>query len=625
MGELNSARPKVRDRRRFLDFAAKSLTPRYLLALGTIALLSVIGQILIQTTLSGQSRDTVQRDLANDQRVLSHKLGRIAQSVQLTGARGEINQAQLALKEGLPRLKQVHEGLKRGEDALNLEGIESVSGRKALEAMEPHFAGMVKSAEVLIASLERRKTRGRVSFDVLLPARKLAAEEAQYRKGLETLLSAIEADSSAKIRHLKWIELSLLALTLGILLLEGLFIFRPAILRLKSAITELEGSEARKRAVLEASPDAIVTMDASGKVIELNPATERLFGLGADRILGLSLTELALKEEDRKEFGHFFGPFTASHGAATLNRKFEFPSISARGDALVLEGTVTPTFAGSRPVFTAFLSNLTQKKKDELELKEMVDNLSLYNEELQRFTYVASHDLQEPLRMISNYVTLLSRRYRDKLDKDAQDFVKFTLDGAARMQNLIVDLLNYSRVQTGPVALDAVDCNSLLDTVLGDLSLAIRESGAVVTRGFLPRLMGNASQIGQLFQNLVGNSLKYRGKEAPRIEVSAERVGKEWLFSVRDNGIGFDMEFAQRIFEPFQRLHGKSEYSGSGIGLAICKKVIDSLGGRIWATSEKNRGSTFFFTLPAAELNEPVLVHSKALPSSGIAPNPASV
>ena len=236
---------------------------------------------------------------------------------------------------------------------------------------------------------------------------------------------------------------------------------------------------------------------------------------------------------------------------------------------------------------------------DEMEVKAR--ELERSNEELQQFAYVASHDLQEPLRMVSSYTQLLERRYGDRLDGDAKEFMDFIVDGAARMKQLIEDLLAYSRVGTRGRELSPTSSGAALDKALANLRAAQEASGAQVTHDEMPEVLADGAQLTQLFQNLVGNAMKFRGEEAPRVHVGVEGRDKAWVFTVRDNGIGLDPQYADRIFMMFQRLHNKAEYPGTGIGLAICKKIVERHGGHIWVESKPGEGATFGFTLPKGE------------------------
>lgn len=200
--------------------------------------------------------------------------------------------------------------------------------------------------------------------------------------------------------------------------------------------------------------------------------------------------------------------------------------------------------------------------------------------------------------MVSGYTQLLERRYKDKLDSDANEFIGYAVDGAKRMQTQINDLLAYSRVTTQGKSFVATDCSNIYDIAVGNLAASIEESGALVTRDYLPTLPADPTQLVSVFQNLIGNGIKYRGEQPPQIHVSAVESGDEWVFSFKDNGIGIESDFIERIFVIFYRLHSKNEYPGTGIGLAICKRVVERHGGRIWVESEPQKGSTFYFTLP---------------------------
>ncbi|MGH9798353.1 MAG: ATP-binding protein, partial [Candidatus Polarisedimenticolia bacterium] len=240
-----------------------------------------------------------------------------------------------------------------------------------------------------------------------------------------------------------------------------------------------------------------------------------------------------------------------------------------------------------------------QRVREELERQAV--ELARSNTELEQFAYAASHDLKEPLRMVTLFLELLSKRYRGRLDQEADEFIKYAVDGAEKMSRLIDNVLAFSRAGTAERSTAPARSDEALQRALRTLSSAVAESGAVITSGVLPTVLADPSQLTQVFQNLLSNALKFRSAGAPEVHVGAERDGGEWTFSVRDNGIGIEPEHSERIFKIFQRLHGRDGYPGTGIGLAICRKIVERHGGRIWVVSERGKGATFRFSLPAAD------------------------
>lgn len=300
-----------------------------------------------------------------------------------------------------------------------------------------------------------------------------------------------------------------------------------------------------------------------------------------------------------------FGPReTATAGLAlvgiatwgTLRGRGPYASFGSNVSLLLLQAFLVVTVV----VAMRLAAGVAEKRRAYEALREQAAELARSNEELEQFAYVASHDLQEPLRSVTNFVQLLASRYRGRLDADADDFIRFTVEGTTRMARLIDDLLEFSRAGRADKPMEPTDCREIVARVQSNLAVAIKESGAIVRHDGLPTVRGNPTQLTQLFQNLIGNAVKFRGADPPQILLFAERRGDEWLFSVSDNGIGISPEYAERVFEIFQRLHGRQAYSGTGMGLAICKRIVTRHGGRIWVEPRTGCGSIFRFTLPAA-------------------------
>lgn len=393
----------------------------------------------------------------------------------------------------------------------------------------------------------------------------------------------------------------------------------------KAKEEELKGVQKYAQYLIDSSLDMIIAVNADRNIIEFNKAAQKTFGYGPEEVLG---KHVGILYSDPKEKGLQIHEITRKTGRFTgeinnIRRNGEvFPSFISASVLRDAKGEFIGVMGISRDIseqkraeedlkkYRGRLEELVKERTIELtkaneqlrreiaERKRTEEELARSNAELRQFAYVASHDLQEPLRMVSSYMQLLEQRYRGKLDSDADDFITYAVDGAKRMQKLINDLLTYSRLSTHGNDYQSTDCEAVLDFVLTNLQIAIEESGTVVTHDPLPTVMADNSQLGQLFQNLISNAIKFRGEEPPRIHISAEQREKEWVFSVSDNGIGIDPKSVRRIFEIFQRLHGRVEYPGTGIGLAICKKIVECHGGRIWVESEPEAGAIFYFTIP---------------------------
>jgi light-regulated signal transduction histidine kinase (bacteriophytochrome) len=340
-----------------------------------------------------------------------------------------------------------------------------------------------------------------------------------------------------------------------------------------------------------------VVVDSQLKVRLANHFFRDTFGLSREQLENAFLPELnhgAWLKTDLEPF--VLNILSEDSPADDLYLDFEFTPGHRRTFALSARAVVGGN--NSARLVLLIPKDVTEQRITDHARELHTADLERSNSDLEQFAYVASHDLQEPLRMVASFTQLLGQRYRGKLDADADEFIAYAVDGAHRMQVLINDLLVYSRVGRKDLDQQPTDCMQILELVEKDLQSAIEESGAEITFSTLPIVRVDPRQIRQVFQNLLANALKFRGTHAPRIIVSASKAGAEWVFSIQDNGIGIAPDQCRRIFEIFQRLHSRAEYPGTGIGLAICKKIIERHGGRIWAQSEPGSGTTFFFTLP---------------------------
>jgi PAS domain S-box-containing protein len=372
---------------------------------------------------------------------------------------------------------------------------------------------------------------------------------------------------------------------------------------LEDRVAQRTESEERFRNLAETASDAILSADSRGKIVYFNPAAERIFAYSSAEIIGQPLT-LLMPERYRDPHLQGFERYLRTGEARVIGKTLEMAARRKNGSEFPIELALSSWKTREGTFFTAILSDFTERKRAGELLVNKLAELKRSNDELQQFAYVASHDLQEPLRMVASYTQLLAQRYKGRLDADADEFIAYAVDGSNRMQRLIQDLLAYSRAGTSGKPVCQISSENALKEALMNLQATIAESGAVVTHDSLPATTTDESQLVQVFQNLVGNAIKYHGPEAPRVHVSATKNGaKEWIFSVRDNGMGIDPQHFDRIFVLFQRLHGREEFAGTGIGLAICKKVLELQGGRIWVESQPEKGSTFHFALPERDGN----------------------
>jgi signal transduction histidine kinase len=348
----------------------------------------------------------------------------------------------------------------------------------------------------------------------------------------------------------------------------------------------------------------VITQDKDCKTMYANPIMEELLDISPGSNISLSASP-----NEKPNFTAYFNDrelnpedFPMQKAIATGKPVYgsEYDIIRHDGKVLNFYGHAVPLFdekGNVRGAIGAF-DEISDRRKAEKKLERTMEELKRSNQELEQFAYVASHDLQEPLRMVSSFTQLLKDQYEDKLDGSALEYINFAVDGAQRMQLLINDLLAYSRVTTKVDEFEEIDLEKVLDEVLFNLELVIEDNQAVIFRESLPHIRADFGQLVRVFQNIIGNALKYRSEKSPQIHISVQMEDENWLFKVEDNGIGIELNYFEEIFKIFRRLHNRDEYNGTGIGLAITKRIIERHGGNIWVESEPGKGSTFYFTIP---------------------------
>jgi PAS domain S-box-containing protein len=387
--------------------------------------------------------------------------------------------------------------------------------------------------------------------------------------------------------------------------------FRREARRRSVSERSLRSSEAKFRGLLEAAPDAMVVANERSEIVLLNARTETQFGYPRSELLGQPVIRIlpagwsALPAHNSEE----------DHPQAAVS-VLEAEAVRKDGSAFPAEIVLSPLAFGESSLIIGAIRDITERKRNEALIVRTNADLERSNAELRRFAYIASHDLQEPLRTVASYTELLARRYRNRLDQDANEFIQFAVDGCKRMKILIQDLLAYARVGEDRAQTIEVESHAALNAAMDNLRSAIRATGAQITFDPLPRVMANSTLLVQVFQNLLSNAIRYRGDRIPRIHVTAQLQGLfDYRFSISDNGVGIDPQYFEKVFVLFQRLHPVEQSEGTGIGLALCKKVVESMGGRIWVESVPGSGSTFHFTLPQAHAQS--APKENRLPESG--------
>lgn len=375
--------------------------------------------------------------------------------------------------------------------------------------------------------------------------------------------------------------------------------FSPRIVRGRRE-GRLPGASQLLSAIVDSSDDAIISKDLNGIITSWNKSAERLFGYAAAEAVGQPVATLLIPADRQDEEPQILAKLRNGE------RVDHFETKRKRKDGTFLDVslTISPVRDASGKTIGAskIARDITEQVRNQIALREANDSLSRSNADLEQFAYSASHDLQEPLRMVSAYGELLRRKFSSQLGPTGIEYLRFVIEGATRMEQLLRDLRIYTQAslaQMGPPPV--VDAQAALERSLANLKTAIDENEAEITWTPLPSVRMHGFQLTQLFQNIIGNAIRYRSPERPRIAVGAQAQADAWRFFIEDNGIGIESEYKEQVFGIFKRLHTSSEYLGTGMGLAICQRIIERAGGRIWVESELGRGSTFFFTIPAKD------------------------
>ena len=539
--------------------------------------------------------------------------------------------------EVLENLQQLLLGIENAQSNCNAylatgEQDRLIAYRTSTQSAQQHLAAVTlltadnPNQQIRLPSLQKALAQQRESLEaaVLLrqtqlvaqpPALSGTAQQPDLSESIQKIVGALQSEelrllaqrSQAARQHLIETNVALISgaiLGLAITIAAAWSVQREGSRR-NQAERALRQSEQRFRGLLQSSPDPLVVVDSAGKIVLMNAQTQRQFGYSEVELIGKNVVDIL-------PIG-FLSPSTSQQAVSPDSQAVQagatievlgqrkdgtrFPAEITRSPFETIEGILT----------SAAVRDITERRQSERDLERIRRELERSNSELQQFTYVTSHDLQEPLRMVASYTQLLSKRYSGRLDADADEFISYAVEGCVRMKRLIQDLLNYSRAGAEDKLLRECSCEAILDEALANLKPAIEENSAVITRDPMPILVSDDTKLVQVFQNLIGNAIKYRSADTPLIHISARQdKSNEWIFSIRDNGRGIDPRYFEKIFVIFQRLQPGKGAGGTGIGLSICKRIIERLDGRIWVESLPGAGSTFYFALPQKPAVSPV-------------------
>jgi NO-binding membrane sensor protein with MHYT domain/signal transduction histidine kinase len=628
----------------------RQLTVRHFLFLGALGLLAILGAVLVEH----EGRELRQHDrligAAGQQGMLSQTLAKDVLLLASTPEGTARQQIASRIQEATRRWQRSHESLRQSDPVLGMASTNSDAVTQMFAALDAPYRPMLEALRELTTQLKNSPS----ALDISALTARILAHEQSYLRTMSEIELQYERESIDRQNLRDRVYVGLIICLLGVLLLQGFVVLRPALERIEHGIGALErttqalhrqvsfkellqsvavaANEATSiEAAMQFALDRICAhtgwpvghvyfyTPGSGKelissslwhieneerFVALCDATQstRLYsGMGVPGRVVRSkkpawIRDLLLEDESPR-------------AAADLDVRgaFGFPVLVQGEVVAVLEFFSHKVEEPDEELLSvmsnvgAQLGQVVERTRAQQEIARNAEDLARSNGELEQFAYVASHDLQEPLRMVASFTQLLARKYQGQLDADADEYIRYAVDGAQRMQKLILDLLSYARLSTKGQSPQAIDAASLCKSAIDHLRQSIQEKNAVVTVDSLPTVLGYGTQLTQLFQNLIGNALKYCQQERPEVHVSATPAGDHWVFSVRDNGIGIEPQYFERIFQMFKRLHTREQYSGTGIGLALCQKIVARHRGRIWVESQPGLGSNFQFTLPRTE------------------------
>ena len=511
---------------------------------------------------------------------------------------------QVGLQKLQQQLKEQNYQLQQSQSLLASILNSSLDGVVAYSAVR-NIEGNIVDFQWLLINPAAEKFYGLLLNEIV--GKNLLTELSQFRNNglFDLYVSVVETgetvDREFSYEHerdtIVWLHI------VAVKLNDGLAVTFRNITDRKRAEIALRDSEERFRAIFEQAAVGIAKNALSGQFMRVNPGFCQIVRYGESELLQKNWQAITHPDDIEADREYVRALVSGNIQTFSMEKRLVCKDEAVRWANVTVSAMRDAN--GTPQYLICAIEDISERKLVQELLQASLDTQTRYaqeltrsNAELEQFSYVASHDLQAPLSTIAGYAQLLEKRCHNQLDAQGNKFIRNIVNSCGRMQALIDDLLEYSRVGRSEKPFDVIDCNLVFEDACANLQLAIRQDRASVTRGDLPRVRGDSFQLLQLFQNLIGNAIKYRSSEAPVVRVSASRQGDNWVFSVQDNGIGIAEQYHPRIFQLFQRLHSQKQYSGTGIGLAICQRIVERHGGRLWVESEPNRGSTFYFSIP---------------------------